>query len=414
MTTSGVARVDIESIAAGGDGVARAGGLVIFTPRTAPGDVVEVRITPRGRFARGELRTVLEPSPVRVEPPCAHYVKDHCGGCQLQHVHYEAQLEAKGRIIRDTLRRIGRRDVPIPVVRPSPSTWRYRRKLTLAMRRRGDAWIAGLHPYDAPGRVFALRDCPITDERVLVVWREIMEATDDLPRAAELRGAVRLDDADGSASFVLEGGDRWPRSVEFFARVAALDTLWWVREGGERVLLHERGAVRAPGASFAQVNVGAASDLRAYVVGQALAYAPRTVVDAYAGLGDTAAALAAPERQVTAIELDDAAAAWCAQRLPAGSRAIAGRVEDALSTALPADVVILNPPRAGVDARVTNTLEQATPAPRAVIYVSCDPATLARDLARMPRWRIASLLAFDMFPQTAHVETVCELVPEAA
>jgi 23S rRNA (uracil1939-C5)-methyltransferase len=117
---------------------------------------------------------------------------------------------------------------------------------------------------------------------------------------------------------------------------------------------------------------------------------------------------------VTAIELDAAAAAWCAQRLPAGSRAIAGRVEDALPTALPADVVILNPPRAGVDARVTSTLEQATPAPRAVIYVSCDPATLARDIARMPRWRIASLLAFDMFPQTAHVETVCELVPEAA
>jgi 23S rRNA (uracil1939-C5)-methyltransferase len=414
MTASGVARVDIESIAAGGDGVARAGGLVIFTPRTAPGDVAEVRITPRGRFARGELRAVVEPSPVRVDPPCPHYVRDHCGGCQLQHMRYEAQLEAKGRIIHDALRRIGRREVPVPEVRPSPSTWRYRRKLTLAMRRRGDAWIAGLHPYDAPGRVFALRDCPITDERVLAVWREIMEAADDLPRAAELRGAVRLDDADGTASFVLEGGDRWPRSAEFFARVAALDTLWWVREGGERVLLHERGARRAPGASFVQVNAGAASELRAYVAGQVLAHAPRTVVDAYAGLGDTAAALAAPERQVTAIELDTAAAAWCAQRLPAGSRVIADRVEDALPTALPADVVILNPPRAGVDARVTSTLEQATLAPRAVIYVSCDPATLARDIARMPRWRIASLLAFDMFPQTAHVETVCELVPEAA
>jgi 23S rRNA (uracil1939-C5)-methyltransferase len=406
--------VTIESIAAGGDGVARAGGLVIFTPRTAPGDVAEVSLTPRGRFARGALRTLIEPSPTRVQPPCAHYVKDHCGGCQLQHMRYEAQLEAKGRIIHDALRRIGRRDVPVPEVRPSPSAWRYRRKLTLAMRRRGDAWIAGLHPYDAPGRVFALRDCPITDERVLAVWREIMDASNDLPRTAELRGAVRLDDSTGAASFVLEGGDRWARSAEFFARVPSLDALWWVRDDSERVLLHERGSRRAPGASFAQVNAGAASELRAHVVARALAYEPRTVVDAYAGLGDTAVELAAPERTVATIELDDAAAAWCAQRLPRGSRSIAGRVEDALPAALPADVVILNPPRAGVDARVTATLDEASPSPRAVLYVSCDPATLARDIARMPRWRIASLLAFDMFPQTAHVETVCELVPEAA
>src|SRR5581483_5295898 len=106
------------------------------------------------------------------------------------------------------------------------------------------------------------------------------------------------------------------------------------------------------------------------------------------------------------------AAVWCAKRLPPGSRALAARVEDALPDALPADVVILNPPRAGVDPRVTATLQETTPPPRAVIYVSCNPATLARDLARLPRWRIASLVAFDMFPQTAYVETVCELVPE--
>jgi 23S rRNA (uracil1939-C5)-methyltransferase len=412
--SSGVGRLTIESIAAGGDGVARSEGLVVFTPRTAPGDLADVSVTPRGRFARGELLTLVQPSRSRVEPPCAHYVHDHCGGCQLQHMRYEAQLEAKGRIIHDALRRIGRRELPPPTVRPSPSAWRYRRKLTLALRRRGDEWIAGLHRYDAPGRVFALRDCPITDERVLEVWREIMDASADLPRATELRGAVRLDDVEGAASFVLEGGRSWPRSAEFFALVESLNALWWVREGGERVLLHERGSPRAPGASFVQVNAGAAEELRAHVVARSLAHEPGTVVDAYAGLGDTAVALATPERRVTAIELDDAAAAWCARRLPQGSRAIAGRVEDALPDALPADVVILNPPRAGVDARVTETLESSTPSPRAIMYVSCDPATLARDLARMPRWRIASLVAFDMFPQTAHVETVCELVPETA
>ena len=95
-----------------------------------------------------------------------------------------------------------------------------------------------------------------------------------------------------------------------------------------------------------------------------------------------------------------------------GSRSIAARVEDVIEQSLPADVVLLNPPRVGVHERVTAAIAAVSPAPRAVIYVSCDPATLARDVARLPGYRIASLRAFDMFPQTAHVETVCELVPD--
>jgi 23S rRNA (uracil1939-C5)-methyltransferase len=86
-------------------------------------------------------------------------------------------------------------------------------------------------------------------------------------------------------------------------------------------------------------------------------------------------------------------------------------VEDHLGAALPADVVLLNPPRAGVDAKVTDALQRVTPSPRAILYVSCDPATLARDLSRLTRYRLADVRAYDMFPQTAHVETVCELVP---
>lgn len=92
--------------------------------------------------------------------------------------------------------------------------------------------------------------------------------------------------------------------------------------------------------------------------------------------------------------------------------AVCARVEDVLGAHLPADVVILNPPRAGVDARVCAVLEGATPAPR-VVYVSCNPATLARDVARLPSYRVARIQSYDMFPQTAHVETVCLLVPEA-
>ena len=138
------------------------------------------------------------------------------------------------------------------------------------------------------------------------------------------------------------------------------------------------------------------------------------MVDAYAGPGDTAVRFAAAGARVTAIELDREAAEFAATRLAPPSRSVRGRVEEHLPAALPADVVVINPPRSGVDARVADALQQVNPAPRAVIYVSCDPATLARDLTRMPRYRVASAIAFDMFPQTAHVETVCELVPEAA
>ena len=147
------------------------------------------------------------------------------------------------------------------------------------------------------------------------------------------------------------------------------------------------------------------------VVARVNAFRPDTVVDAYAGTGETAATLASGGRRVTAIELDRAASRRCGALLPEGSTAITGRVEDHLAAALPADVVILNPPRAGVDERVTRILRESDPLARAIVYVSCNPATLARDISRLPSWRIDSLDAFDMFPQTAHVETVCELVP---
>ncbi|HET7621413.1 MAG TPA: TRAM domain-containing protein [Gemmatimonadaceae bacterium] len=435
-------RVTIDSIAAGGDGVARADGFVVFVPRTAPGDVAEVEWSAKGRFGRGRVLSLEIASPVRVEPPCAHYVRDNCGGCQLQHMSYAAQLDAKGAIVRDALERIGKRSAAALTVRPSADEWRYRRKLTMALRRRGERWIAGLHPYDAPHEAFELRDCPITERPVLAAWSEVMAASDDLPRAPELRGAVRL--GDFGISFILEGGTRWPRAQRFLESAPSLGALWWVREGArEPELVAQRdpavaaaGASRdaagsskdslrrgspvangdenVPGASFEQINARVALEMKEYVIERVLAHAPRTLVDGYSGAGDLAVSLSNAGVRVVAIELDGAAAARCGALLPPESRSIAARVEDALPSVLPSDVVVLNPPRRGVDERVTTELQERASATRAIVYVSCNPATLARDLARLPRWRIASLICFDMFPQTAHVETVCELIPEAA
>jgi 23S rRNA (uracil1939-C5)-methyltransferase len=408
--TTDVIELHVASVAAGGDGVGRDEGLVVFVPRTAPGDLARVRIVSRKRFARGRLESVVLASRERVEPPCPHYEVDRCGGCQLQHMRYGAQLDAKRGIVRDSIERIAKRTVDVPDTHPSEREWRYRSTLTLAMRRSGTDWMTGLHPYDDPVAVFQLADCPITEERVVATWREIMSASSFLPDVAELRGTVRR--AGEELVVLIRGAVEWPASKAFFAAVSSASALWWAPDEQRQRLLHERRHA-AEGTSFGQINAGVAEVLRAHVLARVAAYAPATVIDAYAGTGETAMALAASGVRVTAIEVDRDAAALCAARLPAGSRSLVGRVESLLISALPADVVIVNPPRIGLHERVTTTLQEQRQPPRAVLYISCDPGTLARDLGRLPRYRIASIEVFDMFPQTAHVETVCELVPAA-
>jgi 23S rRNA (uracil1939-C5)-methyltransferase len=402
--------MELTGIAAGGDAVGRTEGMVVFVPRGAPGDVGLVSLTASRRFARGRLESIEMPSTDRVSPPCPHYTADHCGGCQIQHLSYDAQLRAKASIITEALRRIGRRDVTDVHVEPSDAQWRYRRKLTLHLRRVGRSWIAGLHPYDDAAAVFDLVDCPITDERIMAVWAELRAAFEHLPDEPMLRAAVRL--VPRGAAFVVEGGAAWPRADALFAAVPSLVQLWWKPDHGRMRRLAARTSESHGGASFTQVNARVAARLQAHVIERARSYAPRRVVDAYAGAGATTLSLIASGSTVTAIELDADAVAQFAEQVHAPSRAIVGRVEDHIAAALPADVVVLNPPRGGVDARVAESLQSVARAPAAVLYVSCDPATLARDLSRMSRYRLAAVRAYDMFPQTAHVETVCELVPD--
>ncbi len=410
------AELTIDGIAAGGDGVGRSGALVVFAPRTAPGDVVRATLRVEGRLARAHDVSVETPSAQRVEPPCPHYVRDRCGGCQLQHLALDAQRAAKRHIVSDALGRIGRRHVSVDDVRAAGEPWRYRRKLTLALRRRGARWIAGLHAYDAPGKIFDLDDCPITDARVVAMWREVRAAARHLPATSPaLRASLRL--LDGGGALTVEGGSRWPDARALFDAVPALVALWWVPERGARRLLFDRRERAVPGASFVQVNRAVSERLQSDLLAAVLAKAPAHVIDAYSGAGDVALRVAEAGRRVTTIEVDAEAVAFARERLPGGSIALQGTVEARLPEALPADVVIANPPRAGLHARVTELLEgaaSAPQAPRALFYVSCNPATLARDLGRLPSWSVERVTPYDMFPQTAHVETVCELRPTGA
>jgi 23S rRNA (uracil1939-C5)-methyltransferase len=405
------AELVIDSIAAGGDGVARDDNLVVFVPRSAPGDRGVVSYTKKGAFARGRLERLESASPQRVDPICVHYDGDNCGGCQLQHISYEAQQRAKERIVNDALERIARREGNAPIMHASPMEWRYRRRLTLALQRDGESWRAGLHPYDAPAHIFQLRECPITQDNVLSTWSEILRSARLLPRARSLRGSVlHIDDG---AHFSLEGGTSWQDARAMGDACPSLSAIWWTPRDEARRRVFARGAAAQTGASFAQINGLVALQLREHVLATVMKYEPSYVIDAYSGSGEIALDLSGRHGlRVTAIESDPDAVASFGARLPEGSRAITGRVEHELDAHLPADVVIVNPPRAGLHEEVTAMLASPGAVSRCIVYVSCNPATLARDLGRLPNHAIRSLHCFDMFPQTAHVETVCELAPE--
>lgn len=318
--------LEVERLAAGGDGVAHADGMVVFIPRTAPGDTVRASISRQKRFARGRIDALLSASRERVPPVCPHYTNDDCGGCQLQHIGYAAQVRAKAAIVRDAIDRIGKRGIVDVSVAPSPKQWRYRRKLTLAMRRRPGqgAWVIGLHPYDDPTAVFQLNDCPITAEPVIAAWREVMAAHDHYPHESELRASVQV--GEEGCVVVMEGGTSWPHRAEFFHAVPSATALWWKKPHERRQLVATRTDNDVTGAaSFAQVNREVAESLRGYVLDRIKALEPKRVVDGYAGTGAMSVELATSGIEVTAIELDRDASARCAAKISPPSKAVAGR-----------------------------------------------------------------------------------------
>ncbi len=396
------ATVTIDSIASGGAGVGRLDGMAVFVPRTAPGDRVTVALSRRKRHAEGRLRQILEASPARVEPPCQHYVTDRCGGCQLQHLGIADQRAAKRDMVQQALRRIAKRDAAVDEVVPSPLEWRYRRKLTLTLRPSPAGWRGGLRPFDDPDRIFALDDCLIAAESLVAAWHEVRGAAECLADVDEVR--AELLQGDGGVSLNLIGlPATWPRCDEFLARCPSLVS---VRSEGAHGVAVLRGDAASSGA-FVQVNPAMAQVMQSHILSLAAVTPGLRVVDAYGGRGDVSADFVKAGAKVTLIELDYEATRSAKERLGQSARVVTARVEDALDDALPADLVLVNPPRTGVDARVCDSLESAEVS--RLIYVSCDPATLARDLARLPSWRLERVTPFDMFPQTAHVETVCLL-----
>jgi 23S rRNA (uracil1939-C5)-methyltransferase len=395
----------------------------VFVHRTAPGDIarVEVRKVQR-HWARARLVSVREPGPERRPAPCPFY--SGCGGCTLQHLTYPAQLRAKARLVSDALERIGRAtSLPEPAIHGAERETRYRNRLSFTLRRSSSGQVAaGFHALERPW------DLTDVDGRCLLPEMPISEAWDALrgswgpgasllPAGTPLRLTLRAAES-GELMLVVEGGRAWADPGTLMRKVPGLVSLWHRPARAERptllagteslcdTWLGEPVAVTPE--TFLQTNREVARVLHDQMIAAAGRVAGLRVLDAYCGLGHLGRELAREGAQVVGIDLRPATERAGRVSSVAGFRAIRGRVEDHLSEGLPADLVILNPPRAGVAEGVMERLAASSPA--RILYVSCDPATLARDVERLgTAYRISGLHVFDLFPQSSRVETLLML-----
>ncbi|PYS83130.1 MAG: tRNA/tmRNA/rRNA uracil-C5-methylase [Acidobacteria bacterium] len=385
--------VSVERILPGGVGLAHARGQTVFVALAAPGDRALVRVeSVRGGLAFASIREIIQPSPARVEPPCPYFGR--CGGCDFQQLDYKAQLAAKVEIIRDCLRRVARVEPPreIPIT-PSPEVWHYRSRA----RWQHDPRRKFLGYYERGShRVVDVAECPVAAPAV----------EDSLQRLRALMREGRL--SDDALEFEAVEGDE---GVSLAPAIEPEDSREQSREvGGERY--------RFGAGCFFQINHALLESLVAEGLGDA---AGETALDLYSGVGLFTLPLARRFARVVAVEGNPASAEYARRNLAdaalpnarvetsAVADWLAGHAEGLGHT----DFVLLDPPRAGAEPETVRGIVALSP--RRISYVSCDPATLARDLRAFAEggYRVASVRAFDLFPQTHHVETVVHLLGES-
>ena len=389
-----------------------ADGRAVFVPRTVPGDEVELaEVRLHARFARAMAGRLISPGPDRVAPRCLHYERDRCGGCQLQHLSAEAQCAARRAIVGDALRRIGKLELEDPVLEAPGEPWGYRHRISLHADATGRR--IGFHRLGDAAGVFDLERCEIAAPGINRIWAAVRATREALPPA--LDGVVLRLSRDGGGHVVLRGPVR--PAAEALARLgAAVESAglavswWWEPEKGQPRAVGGADPLSAASAtSFEQVNPAVGDAVRAFAVSLAGDVSGRHAWDLYAGIGEAGRMLHQLGGTVESVERDGAAVAVAEQVGPReGIRRHVGPVEAWIDRMAPPGVVFTNPPRSGMAPVVVDGLARASPA--VIVYVSCDPATLARDLRALgPAYRVGRHRAFDLFPQTAHVETVVRL-----
>lgn len=442
----------VETLALGGRGVAHRDGFVVFVDDALPGDRVRARVfRRRERFAEARAVERLEASPLRVEAPCGHYRARECGGCRFQDLEYAHQLAAKEAQVRETLAHLG--GFADPHVQPivgSPERFRYRNKMEFSFHPDlNGAPVLGLHRRGRYDQVFALDSCWLATELTnrVVAHTQRFAAAHAWPAYHSVRHTgvarflvVRHLQSSGQALVnLVAAADEIPHLERWAAEIAGLDpairgvvlnintsraNIAFGEPGKERVLAgspviqeHLHGLVFEAGANaFLQTNSRQAEALYACALDEAEISPQARVLDLYCGAG-TITLLAAQRAQAAlGFEMvEDAVRAAERNAAQNGVTNVRFRLGEARrllrewDEAWKPDVVIADPPRAGLHERVVDRI--AGLEPQRVVYVSCNPATLARDLAGLVAhgYVLDRARPFDLFPHTPHIEVVARL-----
>ena len=413
--------LELTTITHGGAALGRHEGRAIFVPYTLPGETARVEITEdKERYAFARLIEVLAPSPDRVTPPCPYFGLAAsggagCGGCQWQHIDYQAQLRFKAEIVADQLARIGKiAEPPVRPTIPDPEGWAYRNHAQFHPAKGGALGFQAA----ASNRTIAIDECPILHPLLADLYANL-----DLDRSTEgsqqglenlLRLSLRAGLETGDRMLIFEMNDDLPPSLEIDLPVSCVlllsDGVHANLIGSNHIteVVADR-AYRISAPSFFQVNTPQAGQLVQLVTEYLDPQGNETVVDAYCGVGLFTAHLAEHAGLVIGIESSPAAIDDLLENTAEFDNVdvIEGPVEAVLPDLdMSIDAAVVDPPRAGLDRFALDTLIACRPA--RLVYVSCDPATLARDAKRLTAagYRLVKVQPVDMFPQTYHVESV--------
>ena len=414
----------------------------MFVPFVLAGETIEAGITQeKPGFARAQATAIIEPSPHRIPPPCPYFTR--CGGCQYQHASYEHQLEIKKEILRENLRRIAKLELQCEIeVHPSPP-WNYRNRSRLQVRTRPE-FAMGYFKFSSH-ELLTVEECPISspliNRGIAALWKS-GRAGQAVEGVREVEFFTNSDDSKMLVEFLCVPEARraavraWAEELcESMPEIAGVTAFREPQKGVQEPLVTvgaadltyqtlisqtKTAAYRVSAGSFFQTNRFLTDKLIDIVTA---GRSGELALDLYAGVGLFSTALACNFRHIVSVESSQTAAADLQYNLPGNGKAVQASADQYLAgrTALPPDkredkpgdkpdLVVLDPPRSGLGDSVARALASLA-APR-VTYVSCDPATLARDLAPLlaAGYRVERAHMLDLFPQTYHLESVLQLV----
>jgi len=379
--------IKIESIAFGGHGVGRIDNFVVFVPFAAPDDELEVEIVElKKKFARGRILKISKPSPLRDVPLCGYY--ENCGGCRYQHLKYEQQLKIKKKQVQEAFLKIGKIASP-PVLEPiaSPYAYHYRGKAQLHAANEASGWELGFLDVSG-GKIVDIERCEIMEETINDQIRYMCKN-------------IKLQKAESNLTIWSEPEDGTSQNSDQIRRVV----------NGKGFFVPRNG--------FFQANVYLTDRLVDEVCRLVMPEKINTVVDAYCGSGLFSIFLSAYAQNIVGIETGEQAVKFAEMNAERNgvrnTKFIRGDVERILPQEFAAgadkiDLLVLDPPRSGCDGNVLKAISILRP--QKVIYISCNPATQARDIKYLGEYGydLLSLLPLDMFPQTEHIEVIGHLL----